>query len=96
MKIRLNGFNKPTFKGHLIVPMAHESAHIGLNTDKILKFEKRDNLTLIYYDEKQESRHYGTINYESTIFNAYLDFNTVLNAYNAAKNSQLTVEADRV
>ena len=96
MKIRLNGFNKPTFKGQLIVPMAYESARVGLNTDKISKFEKRDKLTLIYYDEKQECMHNGVKYYEPAIFETYLDFNTLLNAYNAAKNSQLTVEADRV
>ena len=86
-------FSNQTFRGGSII--VHESGSQIVNeldTDKILKIEARNDDTLIIYDRPKETRHNGYTYNTPTSFMLKQDINTVLNAYNATKNSNLKVD----
>ena len=83
----------PCFKGGICIHEQYSRIVPRLDTDKISKIEARGkNSTLIVYDEPGIERHNGYVYETPTTFNIPVNVNTVLNAYAAAKNSNLDVD----
>ena len=90
----INSINtNPSFKGFIIMPINTRTS-ASLDTNKILKIETRNNgdKTLITYDLPNQVRHNGYTYEEPSVFAVNYDINTILNAYNATKNTDLTVD----
>ena len=85
---------KPNFGGKISVPDYFKPINITLDTDKITKFERRRDNVLIHYDASTGTRNY-TIDKEPRIVRTNLEFNTLMNIYNAAKNSDLVIEMNK-
>lgn len=80
-----------SFKGRVNV-LQNQTVY-GLETDKILAMESRGNdRTLVKYDFPKEVRHNGYTTKEPITLDIKQDINTILNAYNAAKNSDVVVD----
>lgn len=90
----INSINHNTsFKGYIKLPIDNRT--IGeLDANKILKIETRHNgeETLIHYDFYKNVHHNGYTYREPSVYTVDYDINTILNAYNAAKYSDLTVD----
>ena len=82
---------KPNFGGKISVPDYFKPVNITLDTDKITKFERRRDNVLIHYNPSTIARNYR-IEKEPCIVRTNLDFNTLMNIYNAAKNSDLVID----
>lgn len=94
--MNINAINT-NFKGHIKIHELDSSVNHTLDANKILDIEAREkNRTIITYDRPKEVRHNGYIYHEPTRFHLDLDINTVLDAYNAAKNSDISVDISQL
>jgi len=87
----INGISGVSFKGHLIVADRFKPIDHCLESDKILGFSTQDGDTVIEYDIPQTVRHNGHTYTEPSLVSVKADLNTVLNAYNAIKDTGVTV-----
>ena len=85
--------NNVAFKGYIIVQdVDNKWARPRLETDKILKIEDRAQNTRITYDVAKEVRHNGYTYTEPTTICVNTPISNVLAAYNATKDTDLTVD----
>ncbi len=93
--MKIQPMSNVAFKGTLKV--ADKSSHsiVGLDSDKILSISTRKNdndAVLLEYDYPRIVKHNGYELKEPTVFKLDYDLNTILNAYNASKNSDVTID----
>lgn len=91
----INSINQNTsFKGFIKLPIDKRKI-ASFDTDKIMNIETRNNgeATSIKYAYPLEISYNGGYSYNGpAFFPVNYDINTILNAYNAAKNTDLTVD----
>lgn len=88
----ISGVSPVSFKGTMVVTDMKNGRNYHLDDERILKLNAKPTYTQIVYDLPQEIRKDGRTYYEPKVYNVALDTNTVLNAYNAIKDSKLTVD----
>lgn len=88
----INGVNSVSFKGTMVVTNQTNGRNYHLDSERILGVKSTPTHTEIKYDLPQEIRENGRTFYVPKIYHVNLDTNSVLNAYNAIKDSKLTVD----
>ena len=88
----ISGINAVSFKGTMIVTDMKNGRDYHLDDERILGIKSKHAYTEIKYDLPQEIREQGHTYYVPKTYNVKLNTDTVLNAYNAIKNADLTVD----
>lgn len=87
----ITGVSPISFKGTMIVTHSNGRDY-HLDSERILGVKSTPTHTEIKYDLPQEIRENGRTYYVPKIYTVNPNVNTVLNAYNAIKDTDVTVD----
>ena len=90
--MNINAINSVPFKGTMIITNQENGRDYHLDDNRILGIKQKPTSTEIKYNLPQEIRRNGHVCYVPKIYKVNLDANSVLNAYNAIKDSKVTVD----
>ncbi len=88
----ISGINSVSFKGTMVVTDLSNGRDYHLDSERILGVKSNPTHTTIKYDLPQEIREKGRTYYVPKEYKVNLSTDSVLSAYNAIKDSDITVD----